>query len=173
MRWRRPARSRPGSWVRRPRSGSRPRSSGSEDKLDAREDNYVADAFSRLVSGDVLNDGVSLAETHVLLGLSSMALGLPRVIWRAGAGLPPWADHFGPGERRLEAWLEKILLKLLFLVPGTGLLLIAAKGDWLLLLLLLLHLAAQMALLAAIVVHVGLVLKHTVIQRDRHLRRML
>jgi cytochrome b561 len=139
-----------------------------EDELDAREENFVADAFSDVVTGRFLDGGLSLPEVHVLLGLSLVVLGLVRVLWRAGAGLPPWADHFGPGERRLEAWLEKGLLTLLFVVPGTGLVLIAAGGDWLPL-----HLTAQVVLLALIAVHVGLVLKHTVVHRDRHLARML
>ncbi len=46
-----------------------------EDQLDAREDDYVSAAFSDVFSGDVLNDGLSLPEVHVLLGLSIMALG--------------------------------------------------------------------------------------------------
>jgi cytochrome b561 len=36
-----------------------------------------------------------------------------------------------------------------------------------------LHITAQLVLLAAIAVHVGLVRKHTVVQRDHHLARML
>jgi cytochrome b561 len=35
------------------------------------------------------------------------------------------------------------------------------------------HVAAQVALLASVAVHVGLVLKHTVVRRNRHLLRML
>ena len=35
------------------------------------------------------------------------------------------------------------------------------------------HVAAQLLLLSVIAVHVGLVLKHTVIRRDGQLRRML
>ena len=35
------------------------------------------------------------------------------------------------------------------------------------------HIAAQLAFLAAIAVHVGLVLRHTVLRRDGELRRML
>ena len=82
--------------------------------------------------------------------------------------LPPWADHLSEGERRLEASLEKALLTLLFIVPGTGLLLIVVGDDWLPL-----HIAAQLAMLAAIALHVGLVVKHTIVRRHRHLARML
>jgi cytochrome b561 len=131
-----------------------------DEGLDAREDNYFADAFAR--------DGLSLPEVHVLLGLSILLLALVRVLWRATTSLPPWANHLSPGERRLEALLEKALLTLLFVVPGTGLALLALGDDWLPL-----HIGAQLMLLAAIAAHVGLVLRHTVVYRDRHLARML
>ncbi|HEV2929622.1 MAG TPA: cytochrome b/b6 domain-containing protein, partial [Propionibacteriaceae bacterium] len=105
---------------------------------------------------------------HVLLGLSIMLLGLLRVVWRARTPLPPWAEHLGPGERRLESLLEKALLTLLFVVPGTGLLLVAGSTDWLFV-----HVTAQVVFLGVIALHVGLVLKHTVVRRHRHLGRML
>ncbi len=94
-----------------------------EDQLDAREDDYVSAAFSDMFSGDFLNDGVSLPEIHVLLGLSIMSLGLVRVAWRIATPLPPWAPYLRPGERLLEAALENLMLTLLFVVPASGLLL--------------------------------------------------
>jgi cytochrome b561 len=138
------------------------------DELDAREDDYVSAAFSDVVSGDFLAGGLSGPELHVLLGLSIMLLGLLRIVWRARTPLPPWAEHLGPGERRLESLLEKALLALLFVVPGTGLLLIAGSTDWLPV-----HVTAQVVFLGVIALHVGLVLKHTVVRRHRHLARML
>lgn len=131
-----------------------------EGGLDAREDSYFADAFAQ--------DGLSLPEVHVLLGLSLIMLGLTRVPWRATTPLPPWAEHLSAGERRGEGRLERALLTLLFVVPATGLALLALGEDWLPL-----HITAQIVLLATIAVHVGLVLKHTVVHRDRHLARML
>jgi cytochrome b561 len=139
-----------------------------EDNLKAREDDYVSAAFSDVFSGDLLTDGVSLPEVHVLLGVSILTLGVLRVLWRATTPLPPWAPYLRPGERRLEAALEKLLLLLLFAVPASGLLLIASGDDWLAA-----HIAAQLALLAVIAVHVGLVLSHTIVRRDGQLRRML
>ena len=64
--------------------------------------------------------------------------------------------------------LEKLLLALLVVVPASGLLLVAAGEDWLPV-----HIAAQVAFLLAIAAHVGLVLEHTVVRRNRHLARML
>ena len=87
---------------------------------------------------------------------------------RGEAALPPWAEHLSPGERRLEGRLDKLLLALLVVVPATGLLLVAAGDDWLPV-----HVAAQIAFLVGIAVHVGLVLSHTVVRRNRHLARMV
>jgi cytochrome b561 len=134
------------------------------DELDAREDDYVSAAFSDVFSGDLLAGGLSRPELHVLLGLSIML----RVVWRARTPLPPWADHLSPGERRLESLLEKGLLTLLFVVPATGLLLVAGTTDWLPV-----HVTAQVVFLGVIALHAGLVLKHTVVRRHRHLGRML
>ena len=102
------------------------------------------------------------------LGLLILVLAVVRTLWRRSTPLPPWAEHLSAGERRLEARLEKLLLALLFAVPATGLLLVAAGDDWVPV-----HVTAQIAFLVTIAVHVGLVLRHTVFQRNRHLARML
>jgi cytochrome b561 len=138
-----------------------------EEALDAREDDAVSDVFSDVVGGDAFGDGLSLPELHVVLGLSIIVLALVRMGWRT-TPLPPWAQHLSAAERRLEGRLEKLLLALLVVVPATGLLLVAAGDDWLPV-----HVAAQILFLAAIAAHVGLVLKHTVVRRNRHLARML
>lgn len=104
----------------------------------------------------------------MLLGLSIIVLGLMRLLWRQTTPLPPWAEHLRAGERRLEGSLEKLLLALLVVVPASGLLLVAGGEDWLPV-----HVAAQLVFLAAIAGHVGLVLRHTVLRRNRHLARML
>ena len=55
------------------------------------------------------------------------------------------------------------------MVPGTGLLLIAAgTTNWLPM-----HVTAQVLFLVVIALHVGLVFKHTVVYRNAHLQRML
>jgi cytochrome b561 len=138
-----------------------------EDELDTREEEYVATAFADLFTGGP-RDGLTLPEVHVLLGAGLIVLGLFRVLWRATTPLPPWAAHLSAQERVLETVLEKVMLLSLFLVPATGLLLVATSVDWLWV-----HLAAQAGFLAAIGVHVGLVLRHTVIRREGELRRML
>jgi cytochrome b561 len=139
-----------------------------EDALDAREDDGPASVFSDVVGGNAFGDGLSLPELHVVLGLTVLLLALLRLGWRRTTPLPPWAEHLSAGERRLEGGLEKVLLGLLFVVPASGLLLVAAGDGWLPL-----HIAAQIAFLVAIALHVGLVLSHTVVRRNGHLARML
>lgn len=139
-----------------------------EDQLDAREDNYVGAALSDLLGGAGWVDGISSPEAHVLLGLTLVALGLARVLWRATTPLPPWAPHLSAGERTVESVAEKLLLTSLFLVPFSGLLLVWVSVDWLWL-----HITAQLVFLVIIGVHVALVLRHTVFHRNGELRRML
>ncbi|SOD97832.1 cytochrome b/b6 domain-containing protein [Blastococcus haudaquaticus] len=139
-----------------------------EDALDAAEDDEASRLFTDVVTGDAFGDGLSLPEVHVLLGLLVLALGVVRIVWRRTTPLPPWAEHLSAGERRFEGLLEKALLALLVVVPVSGLLLVGAGTDWLPL-----HVAAQIAFLAAVAGHVGLVLRHTVLRRNRHLLRML
>lgn len=117
----------------------------------------------------LFRDGFGLPELHVVLGLTILALGFTRLVWRRVGSLPPWAAALSPAERVLESWLEKALLALLFLIPGTGLLLIGTGEDDYVPL----HVAAHIAFFVLVALHVGLVLKHTVIRRDAHLARML
>ena len=138
-----------------------------QESRDEAADDAVGTAFSDLGSGGLLDGGLTLPETHVLLGLLVMLLGLVRVLWRSTTPLPPWAEALSAAERRLEGLLEKALLTLLFLVPATGLLLVLGNGDWLPV-----HVAAHVLFFATLALHVGLVLRHTVVRRDRHLQRM-
>lgn len=139
-----------------------------EASMEAREDEQPAEVFSNVLSGDALDGPVSLSELHVSLGLFIVVLAVVRILWRRATPLPPWAQHLSHRERRLEARLETLLLMLLVAVPATGLLLVVTGDDWLPV-----HITAQIALLIAIAVHVQLVLKHTVVRRNRHLTRML
>ena len=139
-----------------------------EDALDAAEDDQASSLFSDVVSGDAFGDGLSLPEVHVVLGLLVLVLAALRILWRRTTPLPPWAEHLSAGERRLEGLLEQAFMVLLVVVPASGLLLVVAGTDWLPV-----HVAAQIAFLATIAAHVGLVLRHTVVRRDRHLARML
>jgi cytochrome b561 len=115
------------------------------------------------------SDGLDLIDLHVLLGASILLLGVARVLWRRVGGLPPWAESLSEAERKLAGWTEKALLACLFLVPGTGLTLVLTQDDALVPL----HVAAMVLLGIAVALHVGLVLRHTLLRRHRLLQRML
>jgi cytochrome b561 len=139
-----------------------------QDRLDARADDPLGTAYSDLASGDTFRGGLSLPEIHVLLGLVILVLAASRVAWRRTAGLPPWAESLSPEERTWAHWTEKALLTLLFVIPVSGLLLVAVSYD-----LLPLHIAAHIAFFVTIAAHVGLVVKRTFVQPDRLLHRMV
>ena len=105
---------------------------------------------------------------HVALGLTILALAIARVLWRRHAGLPPWAATLSSSERFLAHWTEHALMLLLFLIPLTGLWLVLVSDDALSL-----HVASHIAFYVALATHVGLVLKHQLINRDGLLKRML
>lgn len=140
-----------------------------EAEVEGREDAAdSAPSLGDVLTGAAFGDGVDGVEIHVLVGLLVLLLGLVRLWWRRSTPLPPWAEHLGPSERKLESALEKAMLMLLLVVPVSGLLLILVSDD-----LLPLHVVAQIALLATVAGHVALVLKHTLVREHRHLARML
>jgi cytochrome b561 len=112
-------------------------------------------------------NGWPLQDLHIAVGITIFALALARTLWRATTTLPPWAEYLSPLERRVESINEKVLLALLFVIPATGLLFLVADAPFAI------HVSTQVAFLTALAVHVGLVLRHTVIRRDRILTRML
>jgi cytochrome b561 len=115
---------------------------------------------------DVFDDGLLTA--HVVLGVSILVLATVRLLWRRRTTLPPWAPTLSAGERTLAHWTERALYAALFVVPGTGLWLVLVSDDAVAI-----HIAAHVLLYTAIAAHLGLVLKHQLIDRDRLLRRML
>jgi cytochrome b561 len=130
-----------------------------------------------------------LLPVHAALGVGILLLAVLRVLWRTSGPLPRWAEGLSPAERRLTTWVERLLYLLMFLIPltGLGLLLgsgedwdIGADGEWQAPfeiaddgLLLTAHIATHLTFFAAFVVHVGIVLKHQLVDRDRLLNRML
>ena len=97
-----------------------------------------------------------------------LLLGAARLAWRLATPLPPWAPTLSAVERRLAHGTETALYAATFAVPVTGVALLLSGDD-----LLVLRIAAQAALYAALAAHVGLVLKHQVVDRDHLLSRML
>jgi cytochrome b561 len=113
-----------------------------------------------LADGNLVGGGLSLPGWHVLLGLTIVAVGVLRVVWRSTTPLPPWDPRLTETDRRVLHWAERILLALLFVVPATGIVLVVGNGD-----LVPLHVAAHLCFYAALAVHVGVVVRRRVVGR--------
>ena len=116
---------------------------------------------------DVFGDN-RLLTVHVLLGVTILTLAVVRLWWRRRTPLPAWAPGLSGAERTLAHWTERLLYVLLFAIPLSGLWLVLVSDDAVAL-----HVAAHIAFFVAFTAHIGLVLKHQLIDRDRLLRRML
>ena len=116
---------------------------------------------------DVFGDN-RLLTAHVLLGVTILVLAGVRLAWRRHSTLPPWAEGLSPAERTLAHWTERALYALLFAIPLTGLWLVLVSDDAVAL-----HVASHIAFFGVVSAHIGLVLKHQLIDRDHLLRRMI
>ncbi len=123
------------------------------------------DGLSGLLDGDL---DVLLA-VHVALGVTILVITLARLVWRRLTPLPPWAPGLSAGERRLAHGTELALYASLLVMPATGIVLLLSDDDDLLWL----HVASHVVFYATLALHVGLVLKHQLVDRDRLLDRML
>jgi cytochrome b561 len=118
------------------------------------------------LAGALGDDG--LLTVHVALGLTILALALVRVWWRRRSTLPPWAPTLSARERTLAHRTERALYASLFAIPLSGLWLVLVSDDALAV-----HVTFHVVFFVAFAAHVGLVLKHQLVERDRLLRRML
>ncbi|MBB3091250.1 cytochrome b/b6 domain-containing protein [Nocardioides albus] len=130
------------------------------DRLEERGEDTLATAWSDLWSGRLGTGGITLPELHILLGLAILLLGGLRVGWRLIAPLPPWDQRLTASDRRLAHVTERALLTLMFVVPLTGLALVAVSDD-----LVALHVAAHIAFFVALGAHVLLVLSRGLLPR--------
>ncbi len=128
-----------------------------EDRLDRLEDRCEA----RADDYDLVGGGFDLAEVHLLLGLTVLALGVLRPLVRRVAGLPPWSEHLSAGQRRASSWTERALMLLLVLVPMSGILLVGTGDDtWLPL-----HIGAHVAFFVALAAHLVSNLRPAILRR--------
>lgn len=116
----------------------------------------------RLVSGDE-----PLLSVHVLLGAGVLVLAVTRLVRRRVVPLPPWAETLSPRERAWAHRTEQLLYVSLVAMPLSGVAVLAVDDV------LALHVTAHVVFYAALAGHLGLVLKHQLVDRDRLLRRML
>ncbi|MBX2996916.1 MAG: cytochrome b [Caldilineaceae bacterium] len=133
----------------------------------------------------------TLYNWHKSIGLIALLVILFRYTWRKTTRLPNWAETLTRTERRIIHWYERILYIAMFIMPISGYLyvmagnygvhffsrvhlpnpipqseILAALARWT-------HIGTAWLILIVLAVHVGLVLKHQLIQRDGLLRRML
>lgn len=108
-----------------------------------------------------LDDPETLVVLHVVLGLAIIALAVVRLVWRRTAGLPPWSEHLSQRQRRLAHWTERALMWLLFVVPGTGVVLVVLGDDDALPL----HVAAHLAFFVALGAHLVINLRPRILTR--------
>jgi cytochrome b561 len=109
-----------------------------------------------------------LLTVHVVIGASVLLVATIRLVWRLTTPLPPWAPTLSRRERRLVHWTERALYACMFAIPITGLWLVAGDDAALTA-----HVTAHIAFFVAVAAHVGLVVKHQLLDRDRYVRRMI
>lgn len=128
---------------------------------------------------------------HKSIGLLALAVAVFRLLVRQLGQLPDWAPTLSGRERSFVHRAEQVLYAAMFVMPLSGYLYVMAGGygvnlfgavelanpigenlvlavaaKWT-------HIAAAYALLLALAGHVGLVLRHQLLLRDRLLDRML
>ena len=112
-------------------------------------------------SSGYLDDPDVFVRVHVALGVTILALAVARVVWRRVVGLPPWAEQLTSGQRRLATSTERVLLTTLFVIPLSGLALVASGDDdlvWL-------HVAGHVVFFVALLAHLGLVVGRGLLPR--------
>lgn len=112
------------------------------------------------------DDGLLTA--HVVIGFTILVLASVRLTWRLVTPLPGWAPTLSGFERSLAHWTERSLYGAMFLVPLTGIYLVRGDDD-----LIGFHVGAHVLFFGALALHVGLMIKHALVNRDRLVRRML
>jgi len=109
-----------------------------------------------------------LLTAHVVVGMTILVLAAIRLWWRRRSTLPPWAPGLSAAERRFAHRTEQSLYALLFVIPLSGLWLVLISDDAVAI-----HVASHIAFFVVVSAHVGLVLKHQLINRDQLLHRMV
>lgn len=133
----------------------------------------------------------ALYNWHKSIGLVALAVALLRVWARRAGELPPWAPCLSEHERRMVHRAEQGLYLAMFAMPVTGLLHVMAGGygvrfaglvdlpnplprwEWLAAVGAWGHVAGAVLLCVALGAHFGVVVRHSVVNRNGLIRRML
>lgn len=132
-----------------------------------------------------------LYNSHKSIGLVILAIVAIRYVWRRFSRLPDWAETLTERERTFIHWAERVLYTCMFLMPISGFVYSMAGGQgvlffgvfplpnpfgeigWLSSVAQITHRITAMVILVTLVGHIGLVLKHQFVNKDRLLNRML
>jgi len=148
----------------------------------------VGYALAELDDDDVTEDRLFIV--HASLGMTILILSVLRIIWRRRQPLPPWAPTLSSFERRYSHLVERLLYVLVLAIPLSGLALAVADETPLPIIgeidtseafddsdfeeaFEAGHIATHLAFFVVFALHVGLVIKHQFIDRDRLLHRMV
>lgn len=128
---------------------------------------------------------------HKSLGLIALAIAIPRLINRHTGRLPDWAPTLSKGEQRFIHRAEQVLYVAMFVMPISGYLYVMSGdygvhlfGVWRLgnpigkweemeFITKWIHIVSGYVLLAAIIGHLSVVLRHQFIVKDGLIKRML
>jgi cytochrome b561 len=128
---------------------------------------------------------------HKSVGLLIFGFVIFRYIWRRVSTLPDWAPTLTKREQKLIHRYEQVLYLCMFLMPISGYAFVMAGGygvhffgivhlpnpigkiEWLALIAEWTHWLTAILIVIALVLHIGLVLKHQLIDGDGLLNRML
>lgn len=133
----------------------------------------------------------TLYNWHKSIGLIIFGFVVARYLWRRFTFLPNWAPTLTTREHTFIHWMERILYITMFLMPISGYIFVMAGGygvnffgvyhlpnpmgkiEPLALAAQYTHRIASIVMLIALILHIGFVLKHQFVNRDRLINRML
>ncbi len=148
-------------------------------------------AMTGMAEGDSVLGGSkdALFDLHRSFGLVVLLLIAVRVWWRLTTPLPPWSEVLSGGERRFAHWVELGLYTAMIVKPISGYLFAGADGQEIEFFglfevpglgesgsiadaALILHMLSGLLFLLVWPLHVGLMVRHTVVRKNRQLHRM-
>lgn len=128
---------------------------------------------------------------HKSLGLVALVIAVARILNRRAGELPPWAPTLSSREHTFIHWVEKIFYAAMLIMPISGWFYVMwghygvnlfglwemprplPRDDTLRDVAKWVHIASGWVLLAAMVGHIGLVLRHQLVLKDGLLKRMM
>lgn len=145
-----------------------------------------------LKSGDdYLPLAITIIAWHKTLGLVVFLIACARLVWRQIGGLPEWAPGLADWEKSAAHSVENWLYRLLFFVPVSGLAYsvtsghptaffgliqvpaLAERSVTLSNVFYMMHVASIYFFVAVFALHLGMVLRRSIFEKDRFIARML